>query len=167
MKIKHFIIRVYAIIINSKNEVLLSDEFRLGMKMTKFPGGGMNYGEGPVDCLKREAIEEFGQEIDVLDHFYTTDFFQKAYFYEEHQIISIYYLAKFKKEIIFKISEKAFDFKEILDGSQSFRWISIETLKQDDISFPIDKKVVELLAKNSLKSKNRKGKKLNPKELKD
>ncbi|MEA1897374.1 MAG: NUDIX domain-containing protein, partial [Bacteroidota bacterium] len=72
MKIKHFIIRVYALIINNKNEVLLSDEFRLGTKMTKFPGGGLNFGEGPVDCLKREAIEEFGQEIDISDHFYTT-----------------------------------------------------------------------------------------------
>ena len=145
MKIKHFIIRVYALIINNKNEVLLSDEFRLGMKMTKFPGGGLNFGEGPVDCLKREAIEEFGQEIDVLDHFYTTDFFQKAFFHDEHQIISIYYLAKFKNKIKFMISEKAFDFEEMLDGNQSFRWISIKALKQDDISFPIDKKVVEFL----------------------
>ena len=145
MKIKHFIIRVYALIINNKNEVLLSDEFRLGMKMTKFPGGGLNFGEGPVDCLKREAIEEFGQEIDVLGHFYTTDFFQKAFFYDEHQIISIYYLAKFKNKIIFKISEKAFDFEEMLDGNQSFRWVSIKSLKQDDMNFPIDKKVVEFL----------------------
>ena len=153
MKIKHFIIRVYALIINNQNEVLFSDEFRLGMKMTKFPGGGLIFGEGPVDCLKREAIEEFGQGIHILDHFYTTDFFQKAYFYDEHQIISIYYLARFKEKITFKISKKAFDFEEMIDGNQSFRWISINKLKQDDVSFPIDKKVVELLTGESQKSK--------------
>ena len=75
--INNFTIRVYAIIINNKNEILLSDEFQMGMKMTKFPGGGMEFGEGTIDCLKREAIEEFGQEIEVLDHFYTTDFFNR------------------------------------------------------------------------------------------
>ena len=151
MKIKHFIIRIYALIINNKNEVLLSDEFQLGMKMTKFPGGGLNFGEGPVECLKREAIEEFGQEIDVLDHFYTTDFFQKAFFYDEHQIISIYYHARFQDKIKFKISTKAFDFEEMINGNQSFRWVPIKTLKKDYISFPIDKKVVELLTGRKLK----------------
>ncbi len=150
MNIKYLIIRVYALIINNKNEVLLSDEFRMDMKMTKFPGGGLNFGEGPVDCLRREAIEEFGQEIDVLDHFYTTGFFQKAFFYDEHQIISIYYHAKFKDKITFKISEKAFDFEKMLDGSQSFRWVPIKELKKDVMSFPIDKKVVELLSEKYL-----------------
>jgi len=40
-----FILRVYGILINQHNEVLLSDEFMLDMKMTKFPGGGLNFGE--------------------------------------------------------------------------------------------------------------------------
>lgn len=122
----------------------------MDMKMTKFPGGGLNFGEGPVDCLRREAIEEFGQEIDVLDHFYTTDFFQKAFFYDEHQIISIYYHARFKDKIQFKISKEAFDFEEMLNGNQSFRWAPIKELKKDDMSFPIDKKVVELLSEKYL-----------------
>ena len=75
--IKKFTIRVYAIIINDNNEVLLSDEFQMGIKMTKFPGGGMEFGEGTFDCLKREAIEEFGQEIEVLDIFIQLTFFSK------------------------------------------------------------------------------------------
>ncbi len=104
--INKFTIRVYAIIINENNEVLLSDEFQEGMKMIKFPGGGMEFGEGTFDCLEREAIEEFGQEIEVLEHFYTTDFFQQAMFKKEYQVMSIYYLAKFKDEIKFKISDK-------------------------------------------------------------
>ena len=144
-RIKRFTIRVYAIIINDKKEVLLSDEFQEGMKMIKFPGGGMEFGEGTIDCLKREAVEEFGQEIEVLDHFYTTDFFQQAMFKKKYQVVSIYYLAKFKDEIKFKISDKVFDFKELKNESQSFRWQPIENLKVNDITFAIDQKVAELL----------------------
>jgi len=149
-RIKRFTIRVYAVIINDKNEVLLSDEFQLGMKMTKFPGGGMVFGEGTIECLKREALEEFNQEIEVLEHFYTTDFFQQAMFKKEYQVVSIYYLAKFKDDIKFKISNKAFDFKELKNESQSFRWQPIEKLKVDDITFAIDQKVAEMIIKGNL-----------------
>ena len=55
-------IRVYSLIINNKHEVLLSDEFRLKQNMTKFPGGGLIPGEGTIDCIHREALEEFNQE---------------------------------------------------------------------------------------------------------
>lgn len=136
---------MYALIINGKKEILLSDEFRMGMRMTKFPGGGLQHGEGTIDCLKREALEEFGQELEVLDHYYTTDFFQQALFYPDHQLISIYYLAKFPEPARFRISEKAFGFKEDLEGNQSFRWKPLSELKKEDVSFPIDRTVVELL----------------------
>jgi len=148
--IKKFTIRVYAIIINDNNEVLLSDEFQMGIKMTKFPGGGMEFGEGTFDCLKREAIEEFGQEIEVLEHFYTTDFFQQAMFKKEYQVMSIYYLANFKDEIKFKVSDKVFDFKELKNESQSFRWQEIKNLKVSDITFAIDQKVAEMIIKGNL-----------------
>lgn len=143
--IKHFIIRVYGLVINNKKEVLLTDEYQLDTKMTKFPGGGMKFGEGPVDCIHREAVEEFGQDIEVIDHFYTTDYFQEALFFKEHQLISIYYLICLKEEIKFKISKRPFDFSEMKNGMQSFRWKPLKDLSEDDVSFPIDKKVVKLL----------------------
>jgi len=145
VNIQHFVVRVYGLIINDKKEVLLTDEYQLGMKMTKFPGGGLEFGEGPVDCIKREAYEEFGQEVKVIDHFYTTEFFQKALFYKNHQLISIYYILEFKDRIRFKISDKSFDFPELKEGNQSFRWKAIKDLIEDDVSFPIDKVVVRLL----------------------
>jgi 8-oxo-dGTP diphosphatase len=143
--INQFNIRVYGIIINEDQEVLLSDEFQLGIKMTKFPGGGLEFGEGTIDCIKREAIEEFGQEIEVTGHFYTTDFFQQALFHVDTQLISIYYFAKFKTAIKFKISTKPFDFPEMKDGNQSFRWKAVKMMTSDDVTFPIDKEVVGLL----------------------
>ena len=146
-EIKHFNIRVYALILNDGGDVLLSDEYVLGRKMTKFPGGGMHFGEGPADCIRREAMEEFGQEIEIIEHFYTTDFFQRALFYSDHQLISIYYRAKFKEPARFRISDRPFDFPALENGSQSFRWSNIEKLTSEDLSFPIDKHVLGLLKK--------------------
>lgn len=140
-----FTIRVYALIINDHKEVLVTDEFQLGMKMTKFPGGGMNFGEGAIDCLKREMLEECNQEIEGIQHFYTTDFYQKALFWEGYQLVSIYYLAKIKEPVKFSISSKPFDFSDLLNGNQSFRWVSVETIIPDDFTFPIDKHVAHLL----------------------
>ena len=144
-ELKQFNIRVYAVIINDKAELLLSDEFRFDRRMTKFPGGGMHLGEGPSDCIRREALEEFGQEILITGHLYTTHFFQRALFYTDQQLISIYYRAKFKDPPRFRISEKPFDFPELVNGSQSFRWEKIATLSEDKLSFPIDRYVLKLL----------------------
>lgn len=144
-EITNFNIRVYSIIFNDDStKVLLSDEFQLGMRMTKFPGGGMKLGEGTIECLHREAKEEFNQDLEVIDHFYTTDFFQQALFYKDHQLLSIYYLAKFKEAPMFKISTQPFDF-EGKNGDQSFRWVLLKRLSVNDVTLPIDKKVVSLL----------------------
>jgi len=135
----NFTIRVYALIQNFQNDFLVSDEYRFGQCMTKFPGGGLEYGEGTIECLKREAIEEFGQEINILDHVYTTDFFQQALFHNDTQLISIYYKAKFNAKIQFKLKTKPFDFN-LEEGAQSFRWVSLTELDKQ-LSFPIDKYV--------------------------
>jgi ADP-ribose pyrophosphatase YjhB (NUDIX family) len=150
-EIKYFNIRVYGLLFNEEKQILLSDEFVMDRKMTKFPGGGLHFGEGPADCIKRESMEEFGQEVEIISHFYTTHFFQQALFYPYHQLISIYYRIKFNDPICFKISGKPFDFPELINGSQSFRWADIATLREDELSFPIDRYVLGLLV-NQFKS---------------
>lgn len=140
-----FNIRVYGIVINLRNEVLVTDEFRLGHRMTKFPGGGLQYGEGTLDCLRREFREETGQEIEIIRHYYTTDFFQVSMLIPEpKQLISIYYLVSlpFPEQII--TTDKPFDFEDI-EGAQTFRWIPLANLTPDHMTFPIDKKVAGML----------------------
>jgi 8-oxo-dGTP diphosphatase len=144
-KPKKFTIRAYAIIINDKKEVLLSDEFIFGRRITKFPGGGVELGEGILDCLHREAIEELGQDIEILNHFYTTDFFQQGYFKNDVQVVSIYYMARLNESPRFRISTQPFDYEKEMEGAQSFRWISLTDLKVEEITLPIDKFVTEML----------------------
>lgn len=138
----YFNVRVYGLLINSQNEVLLSDEREYGMKFTKFPGGGVELGEGLIEALKREFMEECYAEIEVLSHFYTTDFYEKSSF-NDSQVLSVYYLVKevFPLQLGFKTA--VFDFDE--DQNQSFRWRKITDITEDDVTFKTDKAVVSLL----------------------
>jgi 8-oxo-dGTP pyrophosphatase MutT (NUDIX family) len=147
LKISKFNIRVYGLVVDEGN-ILLTDEFRLGINMTKFPGGGLLLGEGTIDCLKRECYEELGQEIEVIRHFYTTDYFQPTTLLPTvTQLISIYYLIRIEKPYRFKTTNKKFDFEEVIDGAQTFRWVSLKNLDVNELTFPIDKKVTTLLKK--------------------
>jgi len=60
-------LRVYGILINENKQVLVSDEFIRGHYYTKFPGGGLEFGEGTRDCLKREFKEEMDLSVAVED----------------------------------------------------------------------------------------------------
>jgi ADP-ribose pyrophosphatase YjhB (NUDIX family) len=84
-----FNVRVYGILIDEANRLLVSDEFIRGSYITKLPGGGLEIGEGTRDGLAREFMEEANLEVHVGDHFYTTDFYQVSAFNHKDQIISI------------------------------------------------------------------------------
>ena len=144
-EIKQFNIRVYGLCFNAKNEVLITDEFRLGMDMTKFPGGGLQFGEGTLDCLRREFTEEMNREIYNIRHFYTTDYFQPTRLLGiPQQLISIYYRADIRQADTIPIALQRFDFDKI-DGAQTFRWLPLQQASVEEMTFPIDKKVLGML----------------------
>ena len=150
-----FNIRVYGILITDENKLLVSDEYIRGKYYTKFPGGGLEFGEGTRDCLKREFIEELNLKIEVLDHLYTTDFFQESAFRPGDQIISIYYLVKPVEEMNVRLSDIEFDFDEeqLLRYEQNreietFRLIDLEKLSEQCVTLPIDKIVVKMIKEN-------------------
>ncbi len=140
-----FNIRVYGIYINENLEVLVSDEEAYGQRFTKFPGGGVELGEGLYEALHREFLEECSCQILIEKHIYTTDFFIKSAFHNQ-QLISIYYLVKPIQTAEICISQKAFDFSD--NVKQSFRFIPLQNLSKSDFTFEIDKHVVDLLKTN-------------------
>jgi ADP-ribose pyrophosphatase YjhB (NUDIX family) len=141
---KRYNIRAYALIIHEE-KILVTDEFVMGMRMTKFPGGGHEWGEGLIETIKRECVEELGQEPIAVEHFYTTDFFIASAFRKEDQMISVYYKTVLSYPEKIKVVEKEFDFQEEKEGAQIFRWISLEKLSPEQFTFAIDKKIVGLL----------------------
>jgi len=139
-----FNVRVYGLLINEHNEVLISDEQEYGMRFTKFPGGGLELGEGLIDGLKREFLEECQVEVEVLSHFYTTDFFVISAF-NNSQVISVYYKVRNLTPLNLVFKQKVFDFDAEGDVLQAFRWVKLNDLKVEDFTFETDQHVVKLL----------------------
>jgi 8-oxo-dGTP diphosphatase len=147
-----FNIRVYGILINDQRQVLVSDEFIRGNQYTKFPGGGLEFGEGTRDCLAREFMEEMNLKVEVGRHIYTTDFFQLSAFNPGHQIVSIYYEAKPMEPIAAPLRLNPFEFDarememyEKTGETETFRMIDWHVFSPESVSLPIDKVVASIL----------------------
>lgn len=135
---KRFNIRVYGIWIEA-GRVLVSEETIKGKQYTKFPGGGLEPGEGIKNCLIREWKEELDMDIKVLEHFYTTDFFQRSYF-DDSQVISIYYRVRPIHEEPYLLTKKP---------NEYMHWLKLEELTENSFSLPIDKVVGKMLMKKN------------------
>lgn len=141
--INYFNVRVYFLLFDESKGLLVSDEIIRGKHYTKLPGGGLEFGESPVEAAMREAREELGQEIEIVGHFYTTDIFVQSQFNPAHQIIAIYYEVRLKEEARFRTSVKRYDFLQTIDNEESFRWVALNELQVDDFSFPTDRVAVQ------------------------
>lgn len=148
----HFNIRVYGLLINEHKQILVTDEYIRGQYFTKFPGGGLEFGEGTRECLAREFIEEMNLKVEVQDHLYTTDFFQRSAFNPNHQIISIYYYVKALEPIRCPLSVQPFQFNEDqmqryheVQQAESFRCIDWVDFSAETLSLPIDKLVAAMV----------------------
>jgi 8-oxo-dGTP diphosphatase len=147
-----FNIRVYGILLLENRQVLVSDEFIRGNYYTKFPGGGLEFGEGTRDCLRREFMEEMNLRVEVGEHLYTTDFFQVSAFNPGHQIVSIYYHARALDDIRvplrtepFQFDEKQMEIYRATGETETFRLIPWEQFSPESVHLPIDKVVADLV----------------------
>ena len=111
--------------ISPEDRVLISDEWIGGRRCTKWPGGGLEFGEGPRDCAQREALEELGQAIEL------------------GQVLCYYYLARLKGPAAFRMATEPFDFEG--DAVQSFRWEKAGDLNPEAFSFGTDREAWQVL----------------------
>lgn len=137
-----FNLRVYALLINEKQEILLSDENRFGKFFTKFPGGGVEHGEGIQDALFRELQEELHLEISGADFFYFNEFHQASAF-DQSNLVAFYYIVNIQKAAV-PLQEEGYNIP--FEKEQELqRWKAIHELQKDELTFPIDQKVLEKL----------------------
>lgn len=132
-------IRVYAIFLNEKNELMALDEGYAGEKLVKLPGGGLEFGEGTLECLHREFAEELNLKIEVLEHFYTQEDFLVSRFRENEQLLTIYYTVN-----ILNLD----DLKILDDSIEKVKWISLH--EENPLPLPIDKIVFQKLKEKLL-----------------
>ena len=145
-------IRVYGILVNEQQQILVSDEYIRGMYVTKFCGGGLEEGEGTRDCLRREFMEEMNLSVQVEEHFYTTDFYQPSAFRKGDQIMSIYYKVKALEPITAPLRSQPFQFDERemnvyneTGETETFRFINLADFNEDCMTLPIDKIIVQMI----------------------
>jgi 8-oxo-dGTP diphosphatase len=142
-----FNIRVYGIAVK-EGRLLISTELGGDHAFTKFPGGGLEPGEGLADCLIREWKEELNASVSVDDLFYVNEFHQPSAFNPAQQIISFYYnVTLLSDDIIFKSIEKRWNKEYLVE----FRWEPLNELQVEDFTFPIDKIVFSKLREGYLR----------------
>lgn len=130
-----FNVRIYGLLVHENRLLIIREPFA-GTIIDKFPGGGLEFGEGTRDCLKREFMEELNLEIEVHEHIYTQDFFLASRFDEKEQILMIYY----------KVTAKDIAQLEVLDPDiQVLIWKDLNEVTTNDLSLPTDKLVLEMV----------------------
>ncbi|PKP04048.1 MAG: NUDIX hydrolase [Bacteroidetes bacterium HGW-Bacteroidetes-6] len=139
-----FSIRVYGILV-FENQLLVTEEKWFDMRMIKFPGGGLEYGESTIEALKREFREECGTNIEVKKLLHIPGQFIPAIFYEQVQVIPIYYSLEVSNVSEISIAEKWHSESEMQNGDVYFHWISLKTLKPELFSFSGDREMAALL----------------------
>ncbi len=136
-----FTIRVYGLLL-ADGQVLVAEEMYQGRRMCKFPGGGLEPGESTLAAVVREFKEETGLDIEVKEHFYTTDFFVASAFDPQVQVISIYYLVQSAHKFV--PNRRELDENSVRDAV--FIWKEVQSLNaREYFTFPIDQHVGTLL----------------------
>lgn len=146
--VSRFNVRVYALIA-AGDRVLTVREDLPGGPAVKFPGGGVEFGEGPEDALRRELMEELGpgigQQAEILGHAYTTGFFVRSVFRPSDQILSLYYHVALPVECSSRwpTAPDAPVREPEGEAGLKWRWVRRAELRGGDLAFPIDRYVAE------------------------
>ncbi|MBT8327242.1 MAG: NUDIX domain-containing protein [Bacteroidia bacterium] len=140
--IDKFNIRVYGIWIKN-NKILISNENIDGFQMTKLPGGGLEFGEGSRDCLKREFKEELDVEIEVLELIHTTDQFIQSTFRKNEQVVAMHY--KVASNDAIENYKSVHSTKMGNNNKHQFSWKVLDSLVIDQFTFDMDKMALKKL----------------------
>lgn len=127
---KYFRIGVYGLLLMNE-KILLAKENIKGIQVVKFPGGGLQFGEGILDALKREFKEELNVEINVLQNIYINEFYVQSAIDPDYQVITLYYLVQTNQSLpenSFFINDIQFAWKSVYDMDENF--FTFETDKQ-------------------------------------
>ncbi|GAB4205670.1 MAG: hypothetical protein Fur0023_14770 [Bacteroidia bacterium] len=133
---KYFRIGVYGLLLQNK-QLLIAKENIKGQEVIKFPGGGLQLGEGIRDAIQREFQEELNIQIEITQHIYINDFYVQSAIDSNYQVIAVYYLIK--SDVI--LPAQAFIRNHIL-----FDWMNLDETNTSLLTFETDKRAfAELL----------------------
>lgn len=142
--VSKFNIRVYGVW-QKGNKILVSNENIDGFKMLKLPGGGLELGEGPTECVVREFAEELGVNVKIVRLLHTTSSFVQSAFRKNEQVIAIHYVVKCEDEI------KSYNTVQTTNvGRQNihhFEWRELNEELLSQFTFEMDREALKQLSK--------------------
>jgi 8-oxo-dGTP pyrophosphatase MutT (NUDIX family) len=139
-----FNIRVYGLLMNDQNQVLVSDERRNGVCFSKFPGGGVEFSEGLHDALQREFMEELKIEIQIGNLFYVNTHLQISAFNSNQQLLAFYFFVNTLNHSEITTSN---NYKPLIEDGENQRWVQVNEELKNLVTFPLDKIVADKLVK--------------------
>lgn len=144
-EMKGFNIRVYGILINANQELLISDEQYKGATYTKFPGGGLCFGESMPAGLIREFQEECDLDIKIERLLHATETFVPSAF-DDSQVIAVYYQVSQVDPDLKQFKMENVDLEN--NSIQTFRWVPLAEVKATDFDFEMDGQAWEKIIVN-------------------
>lgn len=146
MAARDTIVRVYGLLVH-EGRLLLCREKIAGRYYIKFPGGGLEYGEGVEDCVIREFMEETGLQVKAKNLFYLNPDHIPSAFHDERQILSLYYEVSLAsgKNIPTDLSSREEDMELF--------WQDLSSLDSADLELILDRRVAEMLRSRYYSSK--------------
>lgn len=139
---KALITRVYGFIIHD-GEILISEEYHYNTFMRKFPGGGMEEGEEPQNCLKRELKEELGLNLEVEERVFSTPQPVVSVFNNTLLVQCIYFKVKVIPEMTQLYREEYL--LPSTNGEERFKWVKLKAFEKDELTFKTDREAFEFL----------------------
>tara|TARA_B100001063_G_scaffold45048_1_gene38763 strand:+ start:2966 stop:3418 length:453 start_codon:yes stop_codon:yes gene_type:complete len=134
--------RVYGFLINNSKQVLVSAERFNGIPLIKFPGGGVEWGEGLQEALIREFKEELKISIGVKENIYFNDFPVESVIDKRYQVQAFFYHVeplepmRFSTVLSLKPPEK---------NTENFIWVDLKNLSEELFTYEIEKEAVKAL----------------------
>lgn len=124
--------RCYALIRSNQNRVLVMMERWQGVDLNKFPGGGLELGEGLLECIYREIDEEF-QESEHLSyrHLFTpTECFASRFKPNEQLLLNYFTSQALAKEELWKLiprDKNLLGMKWLELKAENAEWFTLES----------------------------------------
>ena len=145
---RHFNIRVYGLLFNGNGQLLLSRERFRQKEMLKFPGGGLEWGEGVLDALQREFREELSLEVAPDGRPHVSEPFIQSAFSDEAQIVAVHYRVRtVNPEDLTRLNLKPTASEQTSKGAQIIErfWQHPRYLDPAQLTFEMDREAINRL----------------------
>jgi 8-oxo-dGTP diphosphatase len=128
-------IRVYVFAIYNNHFLVLHEPFS-GKMVNKLPGGGVEFGESPINTINREFQEEFGIILEQKPQLVYVDEWPQVHPVHQHQqLLTMYY----------KLSLHSDKITLMDDSIKNYQWLSFSKESEQCLDLPFDKRALNFL----------------------